>query len=238
MTRLVTWALLWSSAAAAWAGDVVIGPGFSPMQLSQLTAVMADAVAPPQLGEAAALGITGFHLVVAAGGPEVATRESWWNAAMKERVVGGVLIAPRVLARKGLPLRLDAGAQVGRVFGYTFWGAEAAWGVLDGGVLLPSVGVAVAYGRLVGAPVGVETGEARLTISKGLAVFTPFASVGWRRERGSAALGEPFPAAVTVEEERVTGAAGVIFGLPPLRVVGEVRRAAATAAFVGVGVGL
>jgi len=238
MRRSVTSALLWISATATWAGDLVVGPGFSPAELRQLTAVVADAVAFPQLGEAAALGVTGFHLVVAAGGPQVATRESWWNAAMKDRVMGGVLIAPRVLARKGLPLSLDVGAQVGTVFGYTFWGAEAAWGVLDGGVLLPSVGVGVAYGRLEGAPVGVETGEARLTISKGLAMVTPFASVGWRRERGSATLGEPLPAAVTVEEERVTGTAGVILALPPLRVVAEVRRAAATGAFVGVGVGL
>ncbi len=234
----LTSALLWISATATWAGDLVLGPGFSPAELRQLTAVVADAVAFPQLGEAAGLGVTGFHLVVAVGGPEVSTRESWWNSAMKDRVMAGVLVSPRVVARKGLPLRLDVGAQVGKVFGHTFWGAETAWGLVDEGMLLPSVGVGVAYGRLEGAPVGVETGEARLTISKGLTVVTPFASVGWRRERGSATLGEPLPTTVAVEDERMTGVAGVIFALPPLRVVAEVRRAAATGAFVGVGVGL
>lgn len=238
MRRFCACALVWLAAATADAGDLILGPGFSPGDLAEVTAVMADAIAFPQLAEAAPLGLTGFHLLVAAGGPEVATGASWWNSAMKDRVVGGVLAAPRAVARKGLPLRLDVGVQVGKVFGYTFWGAEVAWGLMEGGALLPSVGVAAAYSRLQDSVVALETEEARITVSKGFAVVTPFASVGFRRERASAELAEPFSGIFAVEEERVTGAAGVVVGVPPLRLVAEVRRAAATGFFVGVGVGL
>ncbi len=226
------------AAAGAGAGDLVLAPGFSPADLADLSAILADAIAFPQLAEAPPLGLTGFHIVTAAGGPQVHTRADWWNSAMKDRVVGGVLIAPRVVARKGLPLRLDAGGQIGKVFGLTFWGAEAAWGLMEGGALLPAVGLAGSYCRLEEAPVALETGEARVTVSKGFAILTPFASVGYRRERASAELDEPFAGVFTVEENRVTGAAGLVVGLPPLRLVAEVRRAAATGFFVGVGVGL
>ncbi len=238
MRRLCCCVLICLAAPSASAGDLVLAPGFSPGDLADLAAVIADAITFPQLAEAAPLGLTGFHVVVAAGGPEVATRADWWNSAMKDRVVGNVLIAPRALLRKGLPMRLDVGVQVGKVFGLTFWGGEAAWGLMEGGALLPAVGLAGSYCRLEDSPVALEIGEARLTVSKGFAVITPFASLGLRRERTSAELDVPFAGVFTVEDERVTGAAGVVVGVPPLRFVAEVRRAAATGFFVGVGVGL
>lgn len=230
--------LIFLAVGPAVAGDVVLGPGFSQRDLAELSAVMADAMAFPQLAEAAPLGVAGFHLLLAVGGPEVSTRAGWWNQAMRDRVVGGVLLAPRAVARKGLPLRLDVGGQMGRVFGHTFWGAEAAWGVLEGGVLLPAVGLAAAYCRLEGAPLSLATGEARLTVSKGFTFITPFASVGLRRERATAFLAPPVGRSVTVEKDRVTAAGGVVIGVPPLRLVAEARRAATTAFFLGLGVGL
>lgn len=238
MRRLCVCLLLCLSAAHARAGDLVLPPGFSPGDLADLAAVMADAIAFPQLAEAAPLGLTGFHVVVAAGGPQVVTRAQWWNSAMKDRVVGDVLVAPRVLARKGLPMRLDAGIQVGKVFGLSFWGGEVAWGLMEGGALLPGVALAGSYCRIVDSPVALEIGEARLTVSKGFALLTPFASLGYRREQASAALNEPFAGVFTIEDDRVTGIAGLVIGVPPLRLVAEVRRAAATGVFVGVGVGL
>jgi len=231
-------ALLCLVAATAGAGDLVLPPGFSPRDLADLAAIVADSVAFPQLAEAGSLGLTGFHVVVAAGGPQVLTRADWWNSDMKERVVGGVLTAPRLLARKGLPKHLDAGIQVGKVFGHRFWGGEVAWGLVEGGALLPAVSLAGSYCRLENAPLALEIAEARLAVSKGFAILTPFASLGYRRERASATLAAPFAGAFAVTEDRVTGIAGLMVGVPPLRFVAEVRRAAATGFFVGVGVGL
>lgn len=238
MRRLLVCVLICLVAGRASAGDLVLTPGFSPQDLAELGAVMADAIAFPQLAEAAPLGVTGFHVVVAAGGPQVTTRADWWNSAMKNRVVGNVLLAPRALLRKGLPMRLDVGAQVGQLFGLTFWGGEVAWGLMEGGALLPAVGLSGSFCRIEDSPVALDIGEARLTVSKGFVLVTPFAALGVRRERAAAELAPPFAGIWRVQNDRFTGAAGIVMGVPPLRFVAEVRRGAAPGFFFGVGVGL
>jgi len=130
------------------------------------------AVAP-----AAAQGITGFDLGIEVTSTKLQSADVWRKA--------GADISQLPLAklhlRKGLPFNIDVGASLTSVPGsdIRLWGGELQYAILPGGVAQPALAVRAAYSKLSGVPqLGLNTKSVEVSVSKGFAIFTPYAGVG------------------------------------------------------------
>ena len=136
------------------------------------------------------LGITGFDI-----GIEVsATRLE--NAAVYARVTGdstSTLYLPRVHVHKGLPFGIDLGVSYAAVpdSNIKLWGAEVRYAILKGGTATPALALRGSYTSLEGvSQLQFDTAGLDLSISKGFAMFTPYAGVGkvWVRSTPDASI--------------------------------------------------
>jgi len=222
----------------AHAGEFRLDPSITTQEILDLTEAVADVIVLPNVGPAEPAGITGFDVLAVAGGPQVDTDESWWINGVDGATKAGVFYGSRIVARKGLPFGFDVGAQVGKVLGEQFWGADLKWAFLPGGAISPALAVRASYSRMDGDVLDVEVAEAQAVISKGFAMLTPYAALGYRRVEGSAEVDDGGLVVTSVDKERVTGAVGIRLSLVPLRVVAEVRQGWDRGVFIGLGVGL
>ncbi len=87
-------------AGLAHAGGFSFGPQFTENDLKGLAEAIGDVVTFPNLGTAAATGLTGFEVLATAGGPQVDTGSRWWHY-VDARTVGGVLYGHRVDRAQG-----------------------------------------------------------------------------------------------------------------------------------------
>ncbi len=225
-------------AGQAMAGGFAFDAEFTVADLEGLTRAMGDVLAFPNLGPASPSGLVGFEVLAAGGGPQVDTDSHWWEHGVDGSTAGGLLVGGRLIARKGLPARLDVGVQYGKVLGEDFWGAEARWALLEGGAVEPALAVRAAYTKLEADVAEFEVTEGQLVLSKGFALLTPYAMAGWRKCEGRGLIGASEPVWESVSNDGFVGAAGVRFGLPPFRLVAEARKGEELGFFVGVGVGL
>lgn len=234
-----TWLVFLLFAAVAAAGEVHFSPNFSPAELADLGEALGDALAFPNLTTAKPLGIVGFEAMAVAGGLRVAEKEPWLAQAFTKGTTLGVFPAPRLLVRKGLPARLDLGAQVGEVAGERFAGGELRWSLFPGGVVLPAIGLSGSYSQLAMQVLESRVAELKLVVSKGFVLLAPYTGVGLRRQRTEAFFGDPNPVCHQVEGERAVAFAGlVLHPFPAVRVLAEVKRGFLTSFYLALGVGL
>ncbi|MFH1177383.1 MAG: hypothetical protein V1750_08245 [Acidobacteriota bacterium] len=235
---IVACTLLVLLAMPVGAAEFRFDAAFTPGDFETLAEAVADVIVFPNMGPAAPGGVLGFEALAVAGAGQVDTKSHWWRHGVAGSAAGGLLLGPRLVARKGLPARLDLGAQAGKMLGEEFIGAELRWAILDGGMISPAVALRASYSRLSGAPFDLEVAEAQLVISKGMPLLTPYAAVGYRGVEASAFFGDPAPRDHRVRAERVTGAAGFRLSLLPFKLVAEARQGARMSYFVGIGAGL
>lgn len=238
MRRLSAMVAVLAMAGAAHAGEFRLDPSITPVELLDLTEAVADVITLPNVGPAEPGGVTGFDVLAVAGGPQVDTDDSWWVNGVNGDTTAGVFYGTRIVARKGLPGNVDVGAQVGKVLGEQFWGADVKWAFFPGGAISPALALRASYSKMAGDPVEVEVAEVQAVISKGFAMLTPYAALGYRRVEGSAELDDGGLVTVTMDKERITGAVGIRLSIVPLRLVAEVRQGWERGAFIGLGVGL
>jgi hypothetical protein len=210
---------------------------FTTSDFGSLAEAVADVVTVPNLGPAEATGLRGFSILAATGGPQVDGSAHWFRHGIDGSTTAGLLLGGRIIARKGLPWGLDVGGETGRVEGSKFWGAEARWALVRGGMLQPALALRASYAKLEEA-FDLNVKEVQLVLSKGFAMLTPYVALGYRRVEASARFGEPVASVHALTKDRVTGAAGVRLTLFPFQLVGEVRQGFKRSVFVGVGVGL
>lgn len=230
-------ALLTVSRAPARADGFSFDPAFTPADFGELAQVVADVVAFPSVAPASPSGVSGFEVLGLAGGPRIDTGAHWWAHGVDGTTVAGTLLGPRAIARKGLPLHLDIGGQVGKVLAERFVGAELRWALVEGG-LTPAVALRGSYSWLDRAAIDLNVTEVQLIVSQSFVLATPYAAVGYRRVAASAFFGDPAPRTHSFSSQGATGAAGVRLALLPFRLVAEVRQGKKLGYFVGLGIGL
>jgi hypothetical protein len=121
------------------------------------------------------LGITGFDL-----GLEV-TSTKMRNLAQATGSSMTNLVVPKLHVYKGLPLNIDIGAFYSAVpsTNIKLYGGELRYAILEGGVSLPAVGIRGAMTKLSGvSQLAFSTKSLDVSISKGFAMFTPYAGLG------------------------------------------------------------
>jgi len=140
---------------------------------------------------AESLGVTGFDL-----GIEVNTTKLQ-NATIFNTVTSGssvdTLVLPRLHVHKGLPFGLDVGASYAAVpvSNIKVWGAEVRYAIIKGDTTTPALAVRGSYSALHGVnQLKLTTTGVDLSVSKGFALFTPYAGIGkvWVRSTPDASL--------------------------------------------------
>lgn len=179
MRRIVT-ALCLSLAAAgnARATDLAFSRGLAQGEFKSLVQDAGSALSYKNTAPASPLGLLGFDV-----GAEMTVLKlsgSYWDAAMSGNAPSALAV-PKIRARKGLPFSMDLGLMYAMVpqTNVQLLGAELSEAILDGGLVLPAIGVRATYTRLLGvSSMDFQTAGLDATISKSFLVLTPYAGAG------------------------------------------------------------
>ena len=121
------------------------------------------------------LGITGFDLGLEVTSTKMRNLDIATGSSMNN------LVVPKLHIYKGLPLNIDVGAFYSAVptTNIKFYGGELRYAILEGGAALPAVGIRGALTKLTGvSQLGLTTKSLDVSVSKGFAMFTPYAGIG------------------------------------------------------------
>ncbi len=123
----------------------------------------------------APLGITGFDIGLEATSTKIRNLDLATSSSSTN------LVVPKLHVYKGLPLGFDIGAfySAAPTTNIKFYGGELRYAILDGGVAQPAVGIRGAMTKLTGVnQLDMNTKSLDISISKGFAIFTPYAGIG------------------------------------------------------------
>ena len=126
------------------------------------------------------LGVTGFDIGVVVSSTDMKKSSAAWNTATGGDSISK-LIVPKLHIAKGLPFNLDIAAFYSKIptTNISLFGAELRYAILEGGVAMPALAVRGAYTKLSGVDqLALDTKSLDISISKGFAMFTPYAGVG------------------------------------------------------------
>ena len=137
------------------------------------SALSYKAITPPT-----PLGITGFDVGVEVSSTAVQHSKQWAQATGSSM---SNVIVPKLHLYKGLPLNIDVGIFYSAVprTNIKLYGGELRYAILEGGVATPAVGIRGALTKLSGVnQLAFSTKSLDISISKGFAIFTPYAGLG------------------------------------------------------------
>jgi hypothetical protein len=144
----------------------------------------------------------------------------YWRLAFRDGSAPSVLPLPKLHANVGLPLGLEVGGVYSTVpaSNIGFWGAEAKWAFIRGGVLWPAVAVRGAYTALNGVDeLDLSTKSVDVSVSKGFLLVTPYVGAGrvWidAEPKGAAAATPASLESAHPVEDRVFGGVRLRIGL-------------------------
>jgi len=147
-------------------------------EFHRLSQDLGAALSYKPLTPTAPLGLTGFDVGVAV------TATSIKNSDVLQKAGAGdhsTLPVPSLRVHKGLPFGVDVGVMVGAVPGTNvrLYGGELRYAIVAGGTATPAIGIRGSYTKLTGVEqLDFDTKGLDLSISKGFAMFTPYAGVG------------------------------------------------------------
>ncbi len=180
MRRILCGAAAAAFCAPLYAADLETIQLLSQSQFRQLSEDLGAALSYKPLIPAEPLGITGFDFGVAVTGTSLRHRDVWQRAAGGNSVPG-TLPMPMLRIAKGLPLNIDVGVAFATApdTNVRYYGGELRWAFIPGGTITPAVALRGAYTKLTGVDqLDFDTRSLDVSVSKGFAMFTPYAGVG------------------------------------------------------------
>ena len=163
--------------------DITIPPTFTQDDFKKFSRDMGLAISYVPLAPAEPLGdkLPGFDIGVEVTGIKLDTDQQYWKdveAAMGD-TLPSTLPVPKFHAQVGFPfIPIDIGFVYSKVpsTNIKFMGGEIKYAFLEGGVATPAIAVRGAYTKLSGVDdLDLSTKYLDLSISKGIAIFTPYA---------------------------------------------------------------
>lgn len=160
-----------------WAANNINLSNFGAVQsdFKAFSEDMGSALSYKPITPPAPLGITGFDIGLEVTSTKMRNLDLATNSSMTN------LVVPKLHVYKGLPLNFDIGAFYSSVptTNIKFYGGELRYAILEGGVALPAVGIRGALTKLSGVnQLALSTKSLDVSISKGFAMFTPYAGIG------------------------------------------------------------
>jgi hypothetical protein len=185
---IITMLLVFIMAIPAMAKtDITLPPGFTQDDFKGLSRDLGLAISYMPLATAEPLGGTlpHFDLGVEGTSTSIDNNASYWTKISNvpgNSSVPSSLVMPKIHLQVGLPIiPIDLGVVYGEVpsTNIKYTGYEVKWAILKGSVATPAVALRGAYTKLSGVTdVDISTKSADLSISKGFAIFTPYAGYG------------------------------------------------------------
>lgn len=183
------------------------------------------------------LGIVGFDVGVEVTAVDINEKEGFWKNMGD---FPGMLPVPKLHVQKGLPFGIDIGAIYSKVpsSNISLFGGELKWAVLQGTAATPAVAIRGSFTKLLGVDnLNLQTIGYDASISKGVAMFTPYAGVGQVVIESEA---KNLPAGFTLDKETLTETkyfVGVKTSLLLLKITAEADFAEVPAYSLRVGMG-
>lgn len=171
-------AAILSFSVSAWAVD--LDPALLTVQqdFKDLSKEIGFGLSYFPMAPAEPLGLLGFDIAVEATALDINEEKPYWNNMGD---FPDMLPIPRLHVQKGLPFGIDLGAIYSAIpsTNISLWGGEVKWAFLKGGITMPAVAVRGTYTKLNGVEnLDLNTMGYDISISKGFAIFTPYAGVG------------------------------------------------------------
>jgi hypothetical protein len=167
------------AAAPAWAQEIDQLQSLAQAEFRLLSEDLGAALSYHAQIPATPLGITGFDLGVGVTATRVENSEVLQRATSDDAET--TLYVPTIRVHKGLPAGFDIGLTYASIPGSNirYTGGELRYAILEGGAASPALALRGSLTKLSGVDqLSLETRGIDLSISKGLAVFTPYAGVG------------------------------------------------------------
>lgn len=124
-------------------------------------------------------GVMGFNIGIVASYTEIENKAAWRRASGEDIDALGLVA---LHAAKGLPFGVDLGGYYAKVPGTQaeIWGAELRYAFIEGGAATPAVAIRGAMTGLNGVDdFDFDTRSVDLSVSKGFALLTPYAGIGY-----------------------------------------------------------
>jgi hypothetical protein len=166
---------------ATLAADISTLNALSQSEFRTLSEDMGAALSYKPITPAASLGITGFDMGVAVSQTDTSKSAALWRKATNGGDSIDNVYIPKAYIAKGLPLGIDVAAFYSKIpsSNIALYGAELRYAIIDGGVATPAVALRGSYTKLSGVDqLAFNTKGLDISISKGFAMFTPYAGVG------------------------------------------------------------
>ena len=142
---------------------------------------MGSALSYKPVTPAEPLGVTGIDLGLVVTSTDVKRSAQAWSKATNNGESINTLYIPKLHISKGLPFNLDIGAFYSSIpsTNIKLYGAELRYAILEGGISMPAVAIRGSYTKLAGvSQLAFNTRGLDVSISKGFALFTPYAGIG------------------------------------------------------------
>jgi hypothetical protein len=179
-TKLSFLCILGCFAQPVWAANISNIGALTQSEFRLLSEDMGAALSYKPVTPAEPLGLFGFDL-----GVEAASTKLQNPSLLKTATSGGFtsdsLILPKVHVLLGLPLKFDVGAFYSAVpdSNIKLYGGELRWAIIEGGTATPAIAIRGSLSKLTGVDqLSFSTQALDVSISKGFAMFTPYAGIG------------------------------------------------------------
>jgi len=170
---------------------IALPPGFAQDDFKGLSRDLGLAISYVPLAPAEPLGgvLPHFDLGVEATSVSIDKNSHYWQmlnsyntSSLGNSEIPSTLVLPKVHLQVGLPvIPIDLGVVYATIpnTNVKYTGYEVKWAILKGGVATPAIAIRGAYTKLSGVTdLDISTKSADLSISKGFAIFTPYAGYG------------------------------------------------------------
>jgi hypothetical protein len=167
--------------AANAADDIDDLVALAQSEFTGLTEDLGAALSYKPLTPAEPLGIAGFDIGIAATGTRLEHVAAFDAATSSSSEFPSTAPVPSVRIHKGLPLNIDVGVMYSAMpdTNVRSYGGEVRYALMGGNVALPAIGIRGAYTKLTGVDqLDFDTRSVDVSISKGFAMFTPYAGIG------------------------------------------------------------
>lgn len=181
MKKLLALLCTFGIAQPAMAAGITTLNALSSSDFRTLSEDLGAALSYKPVTPAAPLGTTGFDMGIEVTQTDTTKSSAIWTKATNGGSAVSKVYVPKLHIAKGLPFGIDVAAFYSKIPGsnISLAGGELRYAIMEGGIATPAIGLRGAFTKLGGvSQLSFDTKSLDLSISKGFAMFTPYAGVG------------------------------------------------------------